>query len=346
MMSSTNTPQVSLQQFIDQRLDAIDQALLGILSRPERLAAVAQVELQMRERAAANAMSTGHPSEPGQGLNSPLAAFTAADGQLPLFQPQTLGLPAGVCGPAAKKKCSRLAISAAVMGIVAFGLMCLSPLTYFVVGILNEALGEFFSYGLLGAHVLAVAICGFVAVGLGVIALFSLRRHKGLLDGHGWAITGLCTGPVPMLVGGLAILVVGLQLGLGEFVTTSFSTTVTVPNDASRVPSEFPTQILPPDPAGYFPGHVVQTAVAPHPDARSVQANHEWPASLTHGDALDWNDVGVSPTVPPMGVPQTAAAPGSVSPQPGGTLPPKELLPAPHPEPPSELVTNGDLERQ
>src|SRR5205823_719572 len=42
-------------------------------------------------------------------------------------------------------------------------------------------------------------------------ALVQLRRRSRNLAGYGWAVTGLCTGPMPMLVGGLMILVVGLQ---------------------------------------------------------------------------------------------------------------------------------------
>ena len=53
-MSIANTPQTGMQQLIEQRLDAIDRALVGMLPRQERLAAVAQLEVRMLEFAAAN----------------------------------------------------------------------------------------------------------------------------------------------------------------------------------------------------------------------------------------------------------------------------------------------------
>ena len=77
---------------------------------------------------------------------------------------------------------------------------------------IGEDLGEIVAYSLLGIHVLAVAVGGLVALVMGIAGLVSLARRKGHLVGHGWAITGLCTAPLPTLVGGLMVLVTGLSL--------------------------------------------------------------------------------------------------------------------------------------
>jgi len=164
-MSTTNTlppspvqqlpvQQVPVQQLIEQRLDAIDQALLGLL-------------------------------------------------------------------PLTQKRRSRLAISAGILGALALALLLAIPVTYIAVEVMGDVLGEFISIGLLGVHSVAVSIGGLAAVGLGIAALVSLRRHKENLVGHGWAIAGLCTGPLPMLLGFAAVLFLVLQGGLLAFFTSS-----------------------------------------------------------------------------------------------------------------------------
>jgi hypothetical protein len=77
--------------------------------------------------------------------------------------------------------------------------------------------------GLLGIHVLTIAIGGLVALIMGIAGLVSLSRRKGRLVGHGWAITGLCTAPLPTLVGGLMVLVTGLSLFAVQSVTVQQS---------------------------------------------------------------------------------------------------------------------------
>lgn len=50
MMSTTTA---ATQQIIDQRMDAIDRALLGLLPRPARQTIVAEIESRVKEWAAA-----------------------------------------------------------------------------------------------------------------------------------------------------------------------------------------------------------------------------------------------------------------------------------------------------
>ena len=77
---------------------------------------------------------------------------------------------------------------------------------------LSDLVGEVAAIAMMAAHALAVATGGLAAIGLGITALVSLRRHKEQLVGHGWAIAGLCAGPLPRFVGCSAVLVGGLQL--------------------------------------------------------------------------------------------------------------------------------------
>jgi hypothetical protein len=57
-----------------------------------------------------------------------------------------------------------------------------------------------------------VTIGGLAAVALGTAALVKLKRRRGELGGHAWAITGLCTGPWPLLGGAIVGIVMGVEL--------------------------------------------------------------------------------------------------------------------------------------
>jgi hypothetical protein len=195
----TNT---ATQNQIDQRLDAIDRALMGALPRSERLAMVAQVEVRLLELAAAN------PSD-------------AANGQvlsnlLPSAESAPLVSSSGGMTRSMGRKRSGLALGAGVLGTAGLVLLFGTPLVYVFVAIIADALGEVFAISLLGAHTVAIALGGSAAVALGIAAIVSLGRQKGKLVGYGWAITGLCAGSLPMLVGVLMILIAGSQMQLAR----------------------------------------------------------------------------------------------------------------------------------
>ncbi len=213
MSTAATTSNTIMQQLIDQRLDALDQALLGLVPRNDRLALVAQAENRIREHAAANL--TAKPSfqasaavaTPDDWAHSGLPAGTSALAPLtPLMVPASGGITASP-----GKRRSRLALSAGVLGIAALVMLFGTPVTYLFVATVGELFGEVVSISLIGAHLLAIAVGGTTAVGLAIAALVSLRRRKGDLEGRGWAIAGLCAGPVPMLVGGLALVIGGWQ---------------------------------------------------------------------------------------------------------------------------------------
>jgi hypothetical protein len=185
-MSSTS---VATDELIDERLDTIDRALMGLMPRRERLKFLAETEVMLRDRGVLNSVLAEELDEAQEGLRS-----TA-------LIPQT-----------GRRGRSRLALASGVLGIVAAVLLFAMPVTYIVVSMAGEAIGEMASYALLGLNVLAVALGGATAVILGIAALVRLSRRHSRQVGHGWAITGLCAGPVPMLLGGLAMLFVVLPM--------------------------------------------------------------------------------------------------------------------------------------
>jgi hypothetical protein len=105
-----------------------------------------------------------------------------------------------------------MALSAGILGIVALVLLLATPFIYGLLMVLDGAVSESMLFAVLGIHVGAVALGGALAVVLGMIALVRLSRRRGAWVGHGWAITGLCTGPMPLLLGGLVTLIAVGQL--------------------------------------------------------------------------------------------------------------------------------------
>jgi hypothetical protein len=185
------TANAATQELMDGRLDALDRALLGLLPRSERLKFVAEVEAKVRDG----------------GVVSPEVMSTTDE--------RTAAVPAVGTN---RNRRSWLAITSGVVGIVALVLLFLLPITYLIVATIGEIVGELGAYVLLGLNFFLVALGGAAAVVMGITALIRLARRRTSQRGHGWAITGLCTGPLPMLVGGLAMIVVVVPM-LGEVVS-------------------------------------------------------------------------------------------------------------------------------
>lgn len=336
MSTATTTPHAASQQLIEQRLEVIDGALLGLLPRHERLAAVAQVETRIRELTAAGPASAAEMHPASQNLTHSHSALSGLVTQTPaLFsQPQFFGTASGGWISPKQKRRSWLAVSAGILGLLAFAFLFAFPVTYVAAEMLSDALGEVMAIALLGAHAVAVAVGGVAAVGLGICALVSLRRHREQLAGHGWAIAGLCTGSLPMLIAGAAIVVLGLQFGLGQFVSVSqvqvagvtepppSSGTLDETSSARATTRNYESVFEAPDETGPVPaGHYVPPAAVQGPQPESRQppiqsAGHEAPASLN----------------PPAAAPARGVVP---TPSANPPLPPKPE-PVPEPQNPTE----------
>jgi hypothetical protein len=217
-MTTTDTKLTTAEeQLIEQRLDALDRALLGILPRSERLAIVAQVETRVRELTDGTALES--------------SAESAADSDV------IAGAVSRRTSGAGPKRRSRLALSSGILGITALAMLFAMPITYLFVVTIGEDLGELVAYSLLGIHVLAVAVGGLVALIMGISGLVSLARRKGQMVGHGWAITGLCTAPLPTVIGGLMVLVTGLSLFAVQSISIESSTPVNVVSSSTYYPA-------------------------------------------------------------------------------------------------------------
>jgi len=223
-MTTANTMPVGAEQMLHQRLDAIDRALLGWLPRTERLAIVAQVEARGRELGGAFADG----SIAGTANCLELAAVA----------------PSPVVGSACRRR-SGMALTAGILGIVALVLLMATPVSYLIAGFLGDVIGEVGAISLLGVHLGIVTLGGLAAVALGTVALVKLKRRRGELGGHAWAITGLCTGPWPLLGGAVVAIVMGVEL-LGSM---TISTSVSEASPSEPVPPA--TQASYPVPFGY-----------------------------------------------------------------------------------------------
>jgi hypothetical protein len=172
-------------EVLDQRLDALDRALLGLVPRSERIELVASVEKRLREKydadpAAIEAIASAAESD--------VAPLGRTSGQ----------------GNATTRKRSRLALSSGVLGIVAMGLLMLLPVTYVVIATIADSMGEVPAIALISLNVISLAGTGLLAGILSLAAMVRLSRSTSKKRGFGWAITGLCTSPAPAVVGMLA----------------------------------------------------------------------------------------------------------------------------------------------
>lgn len=183
---------------IDRRLDEIDRALLGLLPRAERLAVMANVE----ERLSA------------LGDEAPISAATAVDSPV---------MSISSSGARVRSRRSRLAFSAGVLGIVAAVTLLISPLLFVVLSLVSEAVGEFIAISMMAMFSLLLVAGGFYAVSGGGVSLFRLAGRHQTSTGMGWAITGLCTGAIPMMFGLCFLLSVAAPLVESQFVEVTWN---------------------------------------------------------------------------------------------------------------------------
>jgi hypothetical protein len=238
MMETSTIPNAAAEHAINQRLDAIDRALLDLLPRTERVTLVTQVEARVRELVASSATaeaSLGQPAPCAPAVNA-VPSISGAWSLSPLTAPAFLA--------AVGRRRSRLAITAGLLGIAALVLLLMTPVTYVVVGIVGEIVGEIGAIALLGVHVGAVTLGGIAAVALAISALVILRRRRGALAGHGWAIAGLCIGFLPILGGAAAGLLLAMELGGLPFLITEMTVNSACP--APEATCSTPQPALPP----------------------------------------------------------------------------------------------------
>lgn len=185
---------------VERRMDELDRLLLGLLPRAERLALVASVEARVQELGAAVDLGRTLPAE------APIAAVAV-----------------GRTTANSRGRRSRLAFSSGVLGIVVASCLVGSPLLLVALSIFGELLGETFSILLFGLLTVLITIGGGIAVFCGGIALLRLARRGQTATGTGWAITGLCTGALPLLIGFVGVLSLGATLLPAEHVRVTWN---------------------------------------------------------------------------------------------------------------------------
>jgi hypothetical protein len=188
------------EQLIDQRLDAIDQALLGLYPRTERLEMVAKVEARIRD------LLTGGDSAIEDALRAPAANAIVRSG--PVTQ-------------VTNKRRSKLALASGLVGIISVALMLMLPIVFVLAELLASILSEGILIGLLGFLSLATVGAGTFAVVFGIASLVLVVRNRSQIFGQGWAITGLCTGPIPVLAGCVPVALIGLPMLISSAVSVS-----------------------------------------------------------------------------------------------------------------------------
>lgn len=197
MADETASPATNHPLWIDQRLDQIEGALLGVLPRQERMSLLAGIESRLVKLAAENPELE---KSVAQKLESPELASSQAVAN-------TAGTSAK---PTTTARRSRMAFTSGILGIVVLVLMFFSPIIYTLAAFASElsgSMGEVGAIILLVGLVLLLAFGGLAAVMMGIVSLVKISRSQKKLVGTGWAITGLCTGPMPMFAGAFGMLI-------------------------------------------------------------------------------------------------------------------------------------------
>jgi hypothetical protein len=140
-----------------------------------------------------------------------------------------LPLSSAVASAGRRARRSRLAYSSGVLGIVAAACLVGSPLLLVALSIFGELLGETFAIILLGLIGVLITFGGGLAVCFGGVSLLRLARRDQTATGTGWAITGLCTGALPLLLGFVGMLSLAPQLLSAEIEYDTHTASATGP---------------------------------------------------------------------------------------------------------------------
>lgn len=182
--------------WLDERLEQMDQLLFGLLPRAERLSMVAGLESRLQTLLAADLNLEQAAAKRLERPDLPTGNVANSRQQLPI---------AKIVSP---KKRSRIALTAGILGLVALLMLLLCPVVYGLLVPLASMVSEEFAMLLLIA---ALGILVFTALGstiLGFVGLVRLLINSEKSQGYGWAITGLCSGPLPLLAGSYVLLMV------------------------------------------------------------------------------------------------------------------------------------------
>jgi len=266
------------QEAIDQRLDAVDRVLLGLLPRSERMAFVARLETTIRQRLTENPASEIGLAEP------------VAEASLPSARPRS-----------ALPKCSVAAFTAGLSGIASIVLLFIVlPLAYIAVALLSSTLDfdATILAILLGLVPLAACVAGCAAMVLGIVGLVKIARREGALVGRGWAVTGLCTGPMPVLCVAVPLLIIGAQLLAAGSLSVEVNPVAYNPSPCTSCSPASPYSPATVPAPGYPVAPYAVAPVCPPPPTRTLPSAGSMPAS-PYPDSVSANLVPVVNPLPP-----------------------------------------------
>lgn len=204
MSTETTTTVSGNPTWMNQRLELLERALLGVVPREERLERVAELEARFQ---------TLLEKEPTLGNAAPEQEVALGSNGNVSYSAESSATRTQVLASRGGRKRSRLALSAGVMGIASLILLLTSPVLYTMFALFAQSM-EFVAITLIIGLVLSIAGLGLSAVVFGIVSLVKVARSQGKMTGRGWAITGICTGPMPMLAGAAGTLMFVLPIGL------------------------------------------------------------------------------------------------------------------------------------
>lgn len=313
---------------IEARLDAVDRLLLGFIPRHERLAIMRGLEDRLRSLAAnapqpvsivgqADAVDiAGNPLDRPRDPLEELALAAAGEEPveprrqtLPVSPPrQALPAtipqrPARVVRPVRPRR-SKLALLSTLLGVTAGGLLFATPLVYLAVMAFGVFLGEIGAIIGMGSYVGLILLCSSGAIVTGLVALWRLSQLQPAVVGRGWAISGLCAGPIPFAAASLMAMLFGFQMIEG----VGISSVASYPSDGPAAADSPQSGAEPPeDSPAMYGGIVVDPATG------ALQGVEP----LVRGDSTDAQITPV-PMYGDAAVPLSQAArPGPVPPEPG-----------------------------
>lgn len=298
MSMESASPATAPSPVVEERLEQIERLLFGLLPRSERLSVMETLETKVRALGARGEAALAE---------MPLPTATAGRERV-----------------TSQRRRSQLALTAGMLGIFAMLMLLAAPVTYVFIAMAEDVLGEMGAVVVAGTHGILLALGGFFAVTLGFVALFRLLRKRGQAIGHGWAITGMCAGPLPMLVGALGMLMIGCAVLEMEM---------------------FVAQAMPPQPVQVVSAvmPVCETSPPGTADMAMMPVN-SYPAPMDGATPTDPSTMlppatlpPVMPATPPADNPTLQYAPSPVSP---ATPPVMPETKAAEPQPPSLEAEN------
>ncbi|MCY2964106.1 MAG: hypothetical protein NT069_10755 [Planctomycetota bacterium] len=236
----SNVPAAIRHPLIDCRLDLLDRLLAGLLPRESRLELVRGAEQEILTKLAESDLSSPTDQqvlavlrncEPPEAILAAVMAESAGS---------TLGnhsreSSAAICLMATRRPLLKTAKLSGAFGAASLVLLLAVPWVYISVMVSASFLGETFVYVMYGTYLAMLALAGLAATGTGLTALVQLRRRGGTHTGYGLATAGILVGCVPLLITGLAsVLIVSQLLGTGLIAGASGPSPMSISEDTTE----------------------------------------------------------------------------------------------------------------